>query len=182
MPLRATQAKLRKLAGNIATKTHVAFGQAFLLVTLVLVAIMLDLVPDRLGAQREGRAALAEAIAASGSSMLLEADLKRMKATLRFVVDRNPDLLSAAVRRPDGTVVVSVGDHLRRWANRDSVYSTDSEIMVPLWVEGEKWGQIELRFEQLTSSGWIGAFDDPRVQFMVLLSLGVRPSSHNGIG
>jgi signal transduction histidine kinase/ActR/RegA family two-component response regulator/HPt (histidine-containing phosphotransfer) domain-containing protein len=168
--LRRAQARLRRIAGNIATRTHVAFGQAFLLLTLVLVAMMLGLIPDRMAAQREGRAALAEAIAASGSSLLLETDLKRMKATLRFVVDRNPDLLSAAVRRPDGTVVLSVGDHLRRWANRDSEYSTDSEIMVPLWVEGQKWGQIELRFKTLTTPGWLGAFDDPRVQFMILLT------------
>ena len=44
-------------------KTHIALGQSFLLMTLLLGAVALGLVPDRQGALREGRAALAEAIA-----------------------------------------------------------------------------------------------------------------------
>ena len=48
------------------TTSHVAIGQAFLLATLLLVASILGLVPDRNEAVREGRTALAEAIAFNG--------------------------------------------------------------------------------------------------------------------
>ena len=49
---------------RLTAKFHIALGQTGLLASLLLVAIYLGLVPDRVGAIREGRAALAEAIAA----------------------------------------------------------------------------------------------------------------------
>ena len=48
-------------------KAHIALGQTFLLVTLLLAALSLGLVPDRQQAVRMGRAALAESIAISVS-------------------------------------------------------------------------------------------------------------------
>ena len=48
-------------------KAHIALGQTFLLTSLLLGAVALGLIPDRQSAVREGRAALSEAIAISGS-------------------------------------------------------------------------------------------------------------------
>ena len=74
---------------RLTAKFHIALGQTGLLASLLLVAIYLGLVPDRLGAIREGRAALAEAIAANSSAFISQADIRRLEATLRLVVDRN---------------------------------------------------------------------------------------------
>ena len=49
---------------GLTAKSRIALGQTGLLVSLLLFAIWLGLVPNRDGAIREGRAALAEAIAA----------------------------------------------------------------------------------------------------------------------
>jgi hypothetical protein len=84
---------------RLTAKFHIALGQTGLLASLLLVAIYLGLVPDRVGAIREGRAALAEAIAANSSAFISQADIRRLEANLRLVVDRNDDILSAAVRR-----------------------------------------------------------------------------------
>ena len=86
---------------NFGAKAHIALGQAFLLTTLLFAAMFLGLVPDRDGAVLEGRAALAETLAANGSAVLTQADARRLEAVLGLVVERNPELLSAAVRRDD---------------------------------------------------------------------------------
>ena len=78
-------------------KAHVALGQTFLLTTLLFVAMILGLLPDRDGAVLEGRTQLAEAIAANGSALVTRRDLERLEATLGLVVERNPDLLSAGL-------------------------------------------------------------------------------------
>ena len=86
----------------LKAKTHIALGQTFLVTTLLLAAAVLGIMPDRLEAQRQGRTALAEALAVNGSALVTQANVRRLEATLRVVVERIADLLSAAVRRAGG--------------------------------------------------------------------------------
>ncbi len=147
-------------------KTHIALGQTFLVVTLLLAALAAGLVPDRERAQREGRAALAEALAITGSALVTQAELRRLQATLGLVVERNDDLLSAGVRRTDGRVIVSVADHVARWVPDPETYSTPSQLKVPIWSHGQRWGQVELRFRPLSPPGMWAWLHDPRLQLI----------------
>jgi len=154
---------------NFGAKAHIALGQAFLLTTLLFAAMFLGLVPDRDGAVLEGRAALAETLAANGSALLTQADARRLEAVLGLVVERNPELLSAAVRRDGSGSVATIGDHERHWQALD--HSTDAQVTVPLWSAGQKWGQVELRFEPLTPPGWFGFVHDKKIQLFAFLTL-----------
>jgi signal transduction histidine kinase/CheY-like chemotaxis protein/HPt (histidine-containing phosphotransfer) domain-containing protein len=156
---------------RLTAKFHIALGQTGLLASLLLVAIYLGLVPDRVGAIREGRAALAEAIAVNSSTFISQADIRRLEANLRLVVDRNDDILSAAVRRTNGEVVVVIGDHDRLWQDMPSGYSTDSQLQVPIWTTTQKWGQVELRCRPLAASGWRGFIYNPHLLLIVFLVL-----------
>jgi PAS domain S-box-containing protein len=152
-------------------KAHIALGQTFLLVTLLLGALALGLVPDRQSAVREGRAALAEAMAISGSALMTQSELRRLDATLAVVVERNPELLSAAVRRDDGTALVTIADHETAWRFEDDEYSTASQITVPVWSAGRKWGRVELRFEPVSRPGVLGWLTDPRLLLVGLIGV-----------
>ena len=147
-------------------KAHIALGQSFLLTTLMLAALGLGLVPDRHSAVREGRAALAEAMAVTGSALITQAELRRLEANLGVVVERNDDLLSAAVRRDDGTALLLIGDHAQGWQTDRSELSTAAQIVVPIWAGGQRWGQVEMRFEPLHAGGWLGWTMDPRFQLI----------------
>ncbi|MCA9480979.1 MAG: hypothetical protein KC545_11560, partial [Nitrospira sp.] len=82
----------------LSTKSRLAIGQVSLLVSILLMASLLGLMPDRVAAVREGRAALAEAIAANSSVLITQQDVERLEGLLDLVVNRNQDLLSAALR------------------------------------------------------------------------------------
>ncbi len=155
----------------LSAKTHIALGQTFLLTSLLLVALLLGLVPDRPGAVRAGRTALAESVAIHGSAMITRSDLRGLEKTLGIVVERNADLRSVAIRRGDGVALVRVGDHEARWQDLGSEYSTDSQITVPVWSGGRRWGRVELRFEPLTAAGWAGLLQHPVVRLLAFLSL-----------
>ena len=116
---------------NLTTRSYVSIGLSFILVTILLVAMLFGLVPDRAGAIRASRATIAETIAAYGSAAITDADTDRLRTTLRLAVDRNDDLLSAAVRRSDGTLAVSVGDHERQWQGNEGDVSTSANVSVP---------------------------------------------------
>jgi PAS domain S-box-containing protein len=152
-----------------STKAHIAFGQVCLLATLILSAEILGLIPDRLEAQRSGRTALAEAVAANGSALVTRSDVERLENTLRLVVERNPELLSASVSRASGRPLVTVGDHHTRWIDTEDGHSTDTQIEVPLWSGGRHWGRVEMRFAPLVASGWRGVVGDPRIQLLLFL-------------
>ena len=156
---------------NLATRTYVAIGLSFILMTVLLVAFLLGLVPDEGGTIHADRAALAEAIAANGSGFIARDDLERLRTTLRLVVDRNEHLVSAAVRRKNGQLAVSVGDHDRHWQNDEKELSTDVYVKVPVWNEGARWGRVELRFVPIFGGGALAPVRDPRVQLLLFIVL-----------
>ena len=87
-------------------RTYIAFGLAVLVVSLLLAAAFMGLVPDRVAALRDGRSALSETIAATGTVLATRGEPRLLESTLRLVVQRNPDVLSMALRNAEGKVLV----------------------------------------------------------------------------
>jgi PAS domain S-box-containing protein len=159
--------KLPKLKLN--AKTHIAMGLAFLVITLLLAAVSLRLIPDRIGAVREGRAALAETVAINSSAFIVKNEFKVLKLILRMVVERNDDIVSAAVRHDSGKAIVTVGDH--EWIEGSGEHSTDTHLKVPIWSGKEKWGQMEMRFAPLTARGLLAFLDHPLTKLVAFMAL-----------
>lgn len=150
---------------KFSAKYRVALGQTGLLVGLVLTALFLGLVPDRQGAVRHGRAVLAEAVVIRASAFISKDDIKGLDSILKVFVERNDDLLSAAVRR-DRTPVVVVGDHEAQWSPMLGKFSSDSQVRVPIFSGEQTWGQLELRFK---SSNQLLGFDFAQSQIIPLI-------------
>ncbi|MCP5056976.1 MAG: response regulator [bacterium] len=157
---------------SLSPKTHISLGQTFLLINVLLAAILLGIVPDRDQAVREGRAALAEAVAVTGSALITRADLDGLRTTLSLAQERNDDVLSVAVRRADGVALVSVGDHEQHWDVSHGDVSTNTQVAVPIWSRGKRWGTVELRFRPLGSSGWIGVVTSSEAKLLGFMALG----------
>ena len=132
-----------------------------MLVTLLLLASITGLVPDRHAAIRDGRARLAEAIAVNSSIFITTTDIRRMGANLEVVVERNKDIQSAAVRRLNGKALAIIGDHVNHWQILEQGKSIDSQVVVPIFEGSEEWGQVELRFEPLLPVTWYSWFLHP---------------------
>jgi PAS domain S-box-containing protein len=156
---------------RLGAKTHIALGQSFLLATLLLVGTLLGIVPDRDEALRTGRSELAEAIAITGSSFVTKGELRQLESSLRLIVERHPELLSAAVRRSGGRALVTIGDHEQLWDASLGGHSNDSQVEVPLWSAGQRWGQVELRFRPLQAPGWRGILLGPTLRLIALTAL-----------
>lgn len=161
---------------RLNARSRIAFGQIGLLASILLGASFLGLVPDQRSTIRDGRTALAEALAANSSALVTQNDLRRLEADLRFVVERNADLLSAGLRTIEGRLISNVGSHSDAWHQGESDFSTDSQIKVPIWAGSSSWGHVELRFRPLGRDGWLGTLTDP----LILLILFVCFSSFIG--
>jgi PAS domain S-box-containing protein len=154
----------------LPTRTHIALGLSGIVTTGVLLAVFLGLIPDRVGAVREGRVALAESVAASSTALITANERRRLDAMLRFLVARNPELLSVGVRDGRGELVASGGEH-GLWTPLEGGLANDSEIQVPIWSEQRRWGQLEMRFRPIVATGWRGVLQFPGMALGAFLML-----------
>jgi len=126
---------------KLSTRAHVSLSMASLVVSLLLAAALLGLVPDRDGALRGARTTLAEVLAADATALIASRQPRLLESNLELVVDRNPDVRSVGVRTAGGDLLVRAGEHARLWsADGDET----AQLVVPLRLDGRHWGQLEL--------------------------------------
>jgi PAS domain S-box-containing protein len=154
---------------RLNVKHRVVFGLVGLTVSLVMLAFLLGIVPDRASAVRAGRAALAEAIAVHSTAAVMSTHVQRLEADFKLLVDRNADLLSLALRRLDGRALVATEGHSDSWQDMSGEYSKDTQVRVPIWDGERKWGQLELRFQGLDEGGLKGAAQNPVVRIVLFI-------------
>jgi len=145
------------------TRTYIALGLASIVSTVLLAASFLGLVPDRHGAVRAGRLALAESVAASSAAFLSSADPARLQDVLRFIQKRNEGLHSIGLRTREGRLVVAVGEHARNWVPVETGRAVDGQVQVTLFAGDQPWGQLEMRFEPVAPPGLAGVLQTPLV-------------------
>lgn len=130
----------------------------------------MNFLPDYRREVMNRRVALCETMAVNSS---LLASLKQPKAldfSLRELRERNDDILSAAMRRNDGKVIVVTGDHEVNWDASEDGKSTENDITVPIMEGAKQWGNLEVAFVPYESESVLGAIDLPWLQLIVFVS------------
>jgi PAS domain S-box-containing protein len=111
---------------------------------------LLGLVPDEARLRLDARVALVESMAAGSMGALAIGQDEAVGDLLAFVLQRNPSMRSAAVRRVDGELVAEAGPHATAWTQAgDAVHATPAELAVPLYSGGTRWGRLEVAFEPM---------------------------------
>jgi PAS domain S-box-containing protein len=154
----------------ISTRMRISIGLACLTLSVLLLSIVIDVFPDREKAVLEGRRTLCEAIAVNSSIMVSQQDLARLQAVLKVTAQRNPDILSAALRRDDGKLLIEVGDHRGQWKPPDDEHSLDTQVQVPIRAGNKRWGSVEIRFRPVFQEGVMGLFFGPRSRLLWFVS------------
>jgi PAS domain S-box-containing protein len=156
---------------RLNARTYIALGLAFLVVSLLLSAAFLGLVPDRVAAIREGRTALAEAMAATGTALATRGEPLLLESTLALLVQRNPDILSIGMRRADGRLLVAVAEHEQYWVPAAEEFSTDTQVQVPIMAGNARWGQLEIRYRPPAGEGVFAILNHPLFKLMAFIFL-----------
>jgi two-component system, sensor histidine kinase and response regulator len=113
----------------------------------------LGLVPDRDGAVLHGRKSLCEALAVHCSLAVQRDDLSAIGVSLQALLQRNADVQSAAVRAPDGKVLISAGKHQPHWGDRERLLSSRTHLTLPITLNNKVWGTLEVAFQGHTETG-----------------------------
>jgi len=153
---------------RLATRYYLAMGLSSLLVTIALGATYLGLIPDHEAQARQHRAVLSEILATSVSVLLNEDDTSTLEQALKLAIEREPSLQSIGIRRTDRSTLLALGPH-EDWQPTSSEQSTDAQVQVPIWHDGQSWGFLELRYTPLRHEGWRGYLDDPSLRLSAFL-------------
>ncbi len=150
---------------------RLAFGLASLTVGIIFGVAALGLLPDRRADILDKRRALSEEMAIHFSYSAQKGDLSTFRSTTKAVAERNPEIISAALRRADGRLLFDVGDHETHWTAGNSTQSTPTHIVVPITVGEQRWGDLELCFQPIGDSRWGRQFDNPVFSIAALVGL-----------
>lgn len=162
---------LNRIFKGHAAKVSISMGLVGVVISLMMVAGLIGVFPDKSLIISQQRAMLAEALAINGSVFITLSDLNRLEVDLKLVVERNEEILSAAVVNSNGRSVVETGDHFAHWIPSDEADATGAQVEVPLVESGKTWGYLQLRFVPLKRAGLLGFFDDPVVHTTLFLSV-----------
>lgn len=132
-------------------QSNVAARMAWKLVLLSLFTLsvidLLGVIPDPHRADLRRRASISESLAISSSLFAQQHQHELVKRNLAAVLKRNPEIVSACVRREDGTVLHEIGDHQANWYLDTDQPATPDNIFVPVTNRGRRWGRVELSFK-----------------------------------
>ena len=154
---------------KIAPDIRISLGLALFTMTLLMGMDMMGVLPDPNKAVLDLRKKTCESLAVYASLAVQKGDLSAIQTTLEFLKKRNEDILSAALRKSSGTVVVKVGDHELNWRNNRSGTSTPTNVQVPIIKGDVPWGTFEVSFKAVHANLLLFLWDKPIVKLLLLV-------------
>jgi len=137
-------------------------------VSILLLAQALGLTP---GVSHEdriyGRQKLAEAIALQTNIALKRDDAFFMESMFKQIIKETPEVLSLALRKQDGTLILQTPSHEKLWTLASNEKSTVTQIRVPVASQIRNKTNLEIAFEQLKNED-ITLYGLPRVAWLMI--------------
>ena len=148
----------------------ISFGLVSLTLSILLMSdLAVDLIPSQATEIFEYRQKYSEALAVQYSLLAEHGDSRAIQEAFDLLIERNEDILSAAVILANGETLAFAGRHQEVWKQPAGDSSTPDHIQIPIFNNTERWGTVQLRFRSLDDGGWLSWLNDPWVQFLGLV-------------
>lgn len=148
---------------------RLSMGLTSLVVSLVLLMDLVGVLPDRSEMMRQVRQRTSESLAVQAAAALQIGDMGALLKTLREVRTRDTQVLSVALRRNDGTIVVQAGEHATHWVAPTAGLSTTDHVRVPIYAEKERWGDLEISYTPIMPQNLLDWLRHPTVALIAAL-------------
>ena len=168
-----------------SNRFFIALGLSSILAGLLFASIFFGLMPDSQLAERKGRAAFAELLAANAAATGKAGDTDRLDALFAFAVARNDTLLSIGFRTADGTLLRATPAHEAQWRDAAGL-DQSARVVVPIVTTDPATAhapdQLELRYLPLAGNGLLSDLLEPRIRAALLLLISAFVLFHLYLG
>lgn len=134
---------------TITPAVRLSVGLVVLTISLLILAQALGLTPGAERQQLDVRKRLVETLASQVGVAIMRGDELLLQYLLESTVERNPEILSVAVRQNSGNLVAHTKEHDIYWAGAKTNESTSTHIRFPVMINGAKRAEFEISFEPL---------------------------------
>jgi diguanylate cyclase (GGDEF)-like protein/PAS domain S-box-containing protein len=139
---------------KLTPAVRITLGIVALTLGLLAFADLLGFIPDSKRSVIEQRQRLSEMVSIQVAMAVKNQNFLAVQGLVWSTVERNDDVVSAAVRRRDGVLMASHGDHEQHWnVNKGS---TPTQISLPVSQGEGTSGNLELTFTPIDSSTALG--------------------------
>ena len=126
--------------------TRLSISLVALAISILLIGELLGIVPDKSQIALNARKHLSESLAVQFTLAAEQNNFKEIEITLKSLVERNPEILSGAIRQADDSLLVSTENHEQTWQGTSDGRSTWSSVQVPIAQGDQLWGTVELSY------------------------------------
>ncbi|GMQ76569.1 MAG: hypothetical protein BMS9Abin01_1851 [Gammaproteobacteria bacterium] len=149
---------------------RITLGLVSVTVILVLAGdYVLQLTRDQSGVELRQREKIGKTLAVQFSPLAEINDTRTIGRAMEALVERNRDVLSAALRGSDGKLITSAGAHEKYWQSPGAGVTTLTNTDVPLMVGGREWGTVEVSFAPKRDSFIPFLPTNPLVRFLLFI-------------
>jgi diguanylate cyclase (GGDEF)-like protein/PAS domain S-box-containing protein len=162
---------LKDSLGILFPAMRISFSLVLLTACILLSAEMFGFTPNEDKFLLDARAKISESLAIQYSVLVPDQDLEKIKKISRYIVKRNPEILSAGIRLKAGQLIFQSNNHDELWQGYVEKISTPTHVLVPIFQKKQLWGNVELRFEGLKSDTFLGYFGRPIFKLVAFVLL-----------
>lgn len=150
---------------------QITIGLVMLTVCALCLSKNLGLLPGQADEELRERELIAQVVSIQAASAISRQNFTVTKDLLTSLVKLNHGVLSACLRRTDGSVAVQTSDHPRLWEGADPNNSTPTHMQIAL-LEGDRpWGRMEIVFAAPTTiSTWMNSWSNRAIQMIIFVA------------
>jgi len=119
---------LTKSIDSILPAMRISFAMVLLTTCILLGADLLGFAPNEVKYILDSRKQVSEALAIQFTMLASDKDIKSVHKLIRYIVKRNPEILSAGIRLNSGELVFHSGNHKILWKGYDENKSTSTHV------------------------------------------------------
>lgn len=158
---------------RISSIMRIVLGLVSLTISALLVAGLLGFIPNIGTAAQKNRSAFCEATAVSFMALAPRMNEEQIRETFNAIRERNTEVESLAVRTNEkNELLFSSGPHESLWETTGNMPKSSREFIVPIATAGKHWGQLEVRFQEV-SAGPLGNIMRPEFSLSLFLGGGL---------
>lgn len=157
---------------SLSATNRITLSLVAMMLTTLLSAHLLGLIPNDREAVLRGRENLCESIAIQCSVYASRGDQEAIETCFRAIASRNPDIQSMGLRRTDGSLVLATENHDEYWSLAPSQAAANTRVEVPIYQGREQWGTAEVSFASPRPTSWVGQYVHPLLALCIFCVVG----------
>ncbi len=143
---------LKKSISTLLPAMKISFALVLLSACILLSADLLGFSPNESRYTLEARKKISESLAIQFSILNSIQDVKKVQRLIRYIVKRNPEIMSAGIRLDSGKLIFQSGSHEELWDNYAEKKSTATHVLIPIMHKKSIWANVELKFSELNNT------------------------------